>query len=154
MVRQGMMLLAAVVFLNSTQAMAQDSEITDKDLYNYALMMQVIEQMKAEVSVAIVDRINMQDGFDTKRYSELSSGGDDAAKLKELGANEFEIKFMTILMGEKDKRTDAINEAVNNLAKNMVGVSTYKAVKSGLSSDADLKAKYDVVAASIAPTGI
>lgn len=151
-VRQGMLALAAIVFLNSTALMAQDSEITDKDLYNYALMMQVIEQMKAEVSPAIQAIIEKQEGFDVKRYSELESAGDNEAKLKELGANDFEVQFMGLLVKEKDKRMDAIKEALNILAKSMVGVQNYKTIKSTLSVDPDLKAKYMEISTRIAPT--
>ncbi|WKK80548.1 hypothetical protein [Marivirga arenosa] len=151
-VRQGMLALAALVFLNSTAVMAQDSEISDKDLYNFALMMQVIEQMKAEVSPAIQSLIEQQEGFDTKRYSELESAGDDEAKLRELGANDFEVQFMGLIIKEKEKRTDAIKEALNILAKSMVGVKTYKTIKSTLSVDPDLKAKYQEIVSRMAPT--
>jgi len=150
-VRQGMLALAALVFLNSTAVMAQDSEITDKDLYNYALMMQVIEQMKAEVSPAIQSLIEDQEGFTTNRYEELKSAGDNEAKLKEMGANDFEVQFMGLIIKEKDKRIDAIKEALNLLAKSMVGVKNYKTIKSTLSVDPDLKAKYNEIADRIAP---
>ncbi|SMG12556.1 hypothetical protein SAMN05661096_00515 [Marivirga sericea] len=150
-VRQGMLALAAIVFLNSTAVMAQDSEITDKDLYNYALMMQVIEQMKAEVSPAIQALIEEQEGFTTNRYEELKSGGDNEAKLKEMGANDFEVKFMGLIIKEKDKRIDAIKEALNLLAKSMVGVDNYKTIKQTLSVDPDLKAKYQEISTRIAP---
>jgi hypothetical protein len=121
-VRQGMLALAAIVFLNSTAVMAQDSKITDKDLYNYALMMQVIEQMKAEVSPAVQALIEEQEGFTTNRYEELKSAGDNEAKLKEMGANDFEVQFMGLIIKEKEKKIDAIKEALNLLAKSMVGV--------------------------------
>jgi hypothetical protein len=150
-VRQGMLALAAIVFLNSTAVMAQDSEITDKNLYNYALMMQVIEQMKAEVSPAIQALIEEQEGFTTNRYDELKGAGDNEAKLKELGANDFEVQFMGLIIKEKDKRIDAIKEALNVLAKSMVGVDNYKIIKKTLPVDPDLKAKYEEITARIAP---
>ena len=150
-VKQGMFALMAVVFLNSTSAFAQDSGIQDKDLYNYALMMQVIEQMKAEVSPAIQELIEKQEGFTTNRYDELKSAGDDEAKLKALGANEFEVKFMGLIIKEKDKRTDAIKDALNILAKSMVGVQNYKNIKQTLSVDPDLKAKYEEIMSRLAP---
>ncbi|WMN11091.1 hypothetical protein QYS49_37180 [Marivirga salinae] len=150
-VRQGMLALAAIVFLNSTAVMAQDSEITDKDLYNFALMMQVIEQMKAEISPAIQKIIEKQEGFDTKRYSELESAGDDEAKLKELGANDFEVQFMGLIIKEKEEKIDAIKEALNLLAKSMVGVQNYKTIKQTLSVDPELKAKYEKISTRIAP---
>jgi hypothetical protein len=150
-VRQGMLALAAIVFLNSTAVMAQESDITDKDLYNFALLTQVVEQMKAEVSPAIQALIEEQEGFTTNRYEELKSAGDNEAKLKEMGANDFEVQFMGLIIKEKDKRIDAIKEALNLLAKSMVGVQNYKTIKSTLSVDPDLKAKYDEILNRIAP---
>ncbi len=151
MLKKGLFALIALVCLNFTNVQAQDEEITDKDLYNYALLMQVVEQMKAEVNIAATEMISNQDGFDVKRYMDLRTGGDDAAKLKELGANEFEIKFMTMIVKEQDERKEAIKEALTILASKMVGVKEYKAVKSALSSDAELKAKYEEIVARIAP---
>ena len=151
LMRQSMIAMAAILLVGVNTVKAQDSEITDKDLYNYALMMQVVEQMKAEVSPAIMALIDKQEGFDVNRYNELKTGAGDDAKLKELGANDFEVKFMGLIIGEKEKRESSIKEAVNLLAKSMVGVSNYKAVKAALSSDAEIKAKYDEIAKSIAP---
>jgi hypothetical protein len=150
-VRQGVLALAAIVFLNTTAAMAQDSEITDKDLYNFALVVQVVEQMKAEVGPAIQSLIEEQEGFDGKRYNELKGAGDDEAKLKELGANEFEIKFMGLLVKEQEEKIDDIKDALNTLVKGMIGVQKYKTIKSTLSVDPDLKAKYDGILERIAP---
>ncbi|WP_340153474.1 hypothetical protein [uncultured Marivirga sp.] len=152
-VRQGMLALAALVLLNSNVAIAQDSEITDKDLYNFALVVQVVEQMKAEVGPAIQGLIEEQEGFDGKRYNELKGAGDNEAKLKELGANEFEIKFMGLLVKEQEEKIDAIKDALNTLVKGMIGVQKYKTIKSTLSVDPDLKAKYEEVLNRIAPVG-
>lgn len=151
MLKKGLFAFIALVCLSFTNVQAQDEEIKDKDLYNYALLMQVVDQMKAEVNIAATEMIKNQDGFDVKRYMELKDGGNDAAKLKELGANEFEVKFMTMIVKEQDERKDAIKEALTILASKMVGVKEYKAVKSALSSDAELKAKYDELKAKIAP---
>ncbi len=149
--RQGMLALAALVLLSSNVAVAQDSEITDKDLYNFALVVQVVEQMKAEVGPAIQSLIEEQEGFDGKRYNELKGAGDDEAKLKELGANEFEIKFMGLLVKEQEEKIDNIKSALNTLVKGMVGVQKYKTIKSTLSVDPDLKARYEAILNRIGP---
>lgn len=151
MLKKGLFALIAVVCLSFTNVQAQDEEIKDKDLYNYALLMQVVDQMKAEVNVATTEMIQNQDGFEVNRYMELKGGGDDAAKLKELGANDFEVKFMTLIIKEQNERIASIKEALSLLASKMVGVSEYKAIKSALSSDAELKAKYEEIVARIAP---
>ncbi len=151
MLRNGIIAIVAILSLNAQTVSAQESEISDESLYNYALLMQVVEQMKAEISTAVQTRIDAQDGFDGKRYSELASAGDDAAKLKAKGANEFEVKFMAILVKEQEDRKDAIKEVLNILAQKMVGVANYKAVKSALSSDDAVKARYEAIESRIAP---
>jgi hypothetical protein len=150
-VRKGMLALAAIVLLNSTAVMAQDSEITDKDLYNFALIMQVIEQMKAEVSPAIQEIIEAQEGFDTNRYSELKSAEDDEAKLRDLGANDFEVQFMTLIIKEKNEKTDAMKEVLNTTVKALLGAQKYKLIKSTISVDPDMKSKYIEITKQIAP---
>ena len=151
MLRNGFLAMLAIITVNVQSVMAQDEEISDEVLYNYALMMQVIDQMKAEVSTAVQTRIDAQDGFTVQRYYELKEAEGDDAKLKEMGANEFEVKFMAILVKEKEERAATIKEVFNSLAQKMVGVSNYKAVKSALSSDAELKARYDAIVEKIAP---
>jgi len=58
---------------------------------------------------------------------------------------------MGLIIKEKEKRIDAIKEALNLLAKSMVGVQNYKTIKSTLSVDPDLKAKYMELSTRIAP---
>lgn len=149
--RNSVIALIAILGVGVQGVNAQDSEITDETLYNYALLMQVVDQMKAEISTAVQTRIDAQDGFTGKRYSELASAGGDAAKLKAKGANDFEVKFMAILVEEQDERKAAIKEVLNILAQKMVGVANYKAVKSALSSDDAVKARYEAITDRIAP---
>lgn len=149
--RSGLIALLAIVSFNVQTASAQDAEITDEMLYEYALLDQVKNQMIREISVAVQARIDAQDGFDGNRYAELESAGDDAAKLKEKGANEFEVKFMAILVKEQEDRKDAIKEVINILAQKMIGVANYKAVKSALSTDADVKSRYKEISDRLAP---
>lgn len=143
--KKGLFVLAALICFNFTAVQAQDEEITDQDLYRYALLMEVVDQMKEQISTTVQTMISNQEGFDVKRYMELRSAGASEAKLKELGANEFEVKFMIMLEEEQDERKEAIKEVLNTLAQKMVGVKTYKAVKSALASDPEVKGRYDAI---------
>jgi hypothetical protein len=149
--RSGLFALLVILSFNIQTVNAQEAEITDATLYNYALLDQVKSQMLADISLAVRSRIDAQDGFDGNRYAELESVKEDAVKLKAKGANEFEVKFMIILAELQEDRLSSIKEVINLLAKNMVGVSNYKAVKSALSSDAEVKTRYQAIASKLSP---
>ncbi len=149
--KKGLFALAALICFNFTAVQAQDEEISNKDLYNYALLQQVVDQMKAEIGSTVQTMIKNQDGFDVKRYYELKAGGKSEAKLTDLGANDFEVKFMIMLTEEQEERITAIKEVNNTLAQKMVGVKTYKAIKSALSSDEDIKSRYKEISSKITP---
>ncbi len=121
------------------------SEITDEDLWKYALLNEVVDQMKKDISTAINDMIANQEGIDGKRYVELSKAKGDEGKLAELEATDFEKQFLQLVDDEKAKRIDAIKTVNQELATKMVGDKgkTYKAIKSALSSDEEVKARYD-----------
>ena len=62
-------------------------------------------------------------------------------------AQEWEIKFLNTVNGEIDERKEAAKEVINLMAKYAMGTSKYKAIRSGLSNDADLKARYAAIEA-------
>lgn len=132
-------------------AQAQD-DITDEDLRKYALMEQVINYMKKDISVEINKLIKEQDGMTGKRYKELAKTKGDKAKLAAINAKDFEIKFLELTNKLKAERIAAIKEVNSDLATKMVGNNgkTYKAIKVKLKADADFKAKYDALATQLA----
>ena len=138
-------LLAAVVTVVTVGfTNAQSDEITDENLRRYAMMMEVVDAMKSEISVITNDFIKKQEGIDGKRYLELSKGQGEAA-------TEFEQKVMAIITEKQDDRKKAIQDVVKILASKMFtgGAASYKAIKGALGSDADVKARYDAILASI-----
>jgi len=135
----------------SAPAMAQDEEITDSDLHKYALLSEVIDLMKKDISIELNGMIKNQEGMTGTRYKELAATKGDEAKLAEIEAKEFEIQFIGLFDDLKSKRTVAIKTVNQELATKMVGNKgkTYKAIKAALKENADLKARYDQVLASI-----
>ncbi len=129
----------------------EGQEITDADLWKYALLNEVVDQMKKDISTAVNEMIANQEGIDGKRYVELSKTKGDEAKLAELGATDLEKQFLQLVEEEKAKRIDAIKTVNQELATKMVGDGgrTYKAIKSALEEDADLKARYDAIVAKV-----
>ncbi|MEQ9307068.1 MAG: hypothetical protein RJQ14_24350 [Marinoscillum sp.] len=138
-------ILIAVLLITGFASQAQD--ITDEQLYKYALLNTVVSEMKSEISSVVNDMIKNQEGIDGKRYTELAKAKGDESKYAELGANDFEKQFMELVEKEKTDRIDDIKTVNQILATKMLGDGgkVYKAIKSALSSNPDVKARYDEI---------
>jgi len=131
--------IACICLMNV--AFAQDQEITDEHVWKYALMTEVIDQMKSEISASINDLIKKQEGMTGQRYLELSKGAEPA--------NDFEAKFLENVNKVKADRVAAIKSVNSDLATKMLGgAAIYKAVKEAVKGD--MKEKYDAYRAQIA----
>ena len=143
----------ATLFLGlmlANSAMAQD-EITDEQLRKYAVMQEVIDLMKKDISTEINAMIKAQDGINGKRYVEISKTKGDEARLAELNATDLEIKFLQLTNDLKNGRTEAIKTVNTALAIKMLGEKgkVYKRIKGALASDEAVKARYDAIVAVI-----
>lgn len=143
--------LLVLTIVSFTQVKAQDDEITDEALRKYAILNEVVDLMKKDISVMVNGLIKSQEGMTGKRFKELQAAKGDKAKYDEMGAKEFEIKFMELVAKKQSERIDAIKTVNQALATKMVGDNgkVYKKIKSELSSNADLKAKYDQIVAGL-----
>lgn len=126
-------------------AKAQDEEITDDDLKTYALANAAVKSITSSISPMVNDLIAMQEGMTGQRFTELQATNGDADKLAAVEALEWEIKFLETVNEEIDERKEAAKDVINLMAKYALGTSKYKAIRSGLSSDADLKARYAAI---------
>ena len=133
-----MIFVGCIMLCMMNVAKAQD--VTDEQVWKYALMTEVVDQMKADLSKSVNALIKKQEGMTGQRYKELAGGA--------APANDFETQFMATVEKVKKKRLDAIKSVNNNLATKMLGgASTYKAVKAAVKGD--MKAKYDEYKAQI-----
>ena len=141
-------LFLAMVLVNS--AKAQD-EITDEQLRKYAVLQEVIDLMKKDISTEINAMIKAQDGITGKRYVEISKTKGNEAKLVELNATDLEVKFLQLTNDLKNNRTEAIKTVNSAIATKMLGEKgkVYKRIKGALASDEALKARYDAIVAVI-----
>jgi hypothetical protein len=151
--RLGGLLLLSTLF--SSTLLAQDSEITSQDLRKYALLNEVINMMKKDLSAEVNGMIKNQEGMTGKRYKELASTKGDEAKLTEIEAKDYEIKFLELVSNLKDERTKAIKLVNQELATKMVGNrgKTYKSIKAELKSNEELKSQYDEIVVSLQGSG-
>ncbi len=144
-------LLILSSLLLSGNISAQDDEINQNDLRKYALLNEVIDLMKKDLSAEVNKMIKSQEGMTGQRYKELAATKGDESKLAEIGAKGFEIQFLQLIADLKNERIGAIKLVNQELATKMVGDrgKTYKSIKAGLSANPDLKAQYDEIVASL-----
>ena len=128
-------------------AKAQDTEITDDDLKAYALANAGVKSITSSISPMVNDLIAKQEGMTGQRFTELQATKGDADKLAGIEAQEWEIKFLETVNGEIDERKEAAKDLINIMAKYAIGSSKYRDIRDGLKNDADLKARYDAIAA-------
>lgn len=134
-------LILAGCLLVFSASMAKAQEVTDEQVWKYALMTEVINQMKSELSKKVNETIKAQEGMTGQRYKELAGGA--------AAANDFETQFMASINKMTDKRKKAIKTVNSNLATKMLGsADIYKAVKAAVKGD--MKAKYEEYKAQIA----
>ena len=136
-------------------AFAQDDEIGPEELRKYALLSEVIDLMKKDLSAEVNKLIKSQDGMTGQRYKELAATKGDETKLAEIEAKDYEVKFLGLIDDIKKERTDAIKLVNQELATKMIGNrgKTYKAIKSELNDNADLKAQYDEIVSALKNEG-
>ncbi len=148
--RKTVWMMFVLLFGLATGTYAQD--VSDAQLYKYALLEQVIDEMKSEISTAVNELIKNQDGIDGKRYLALSKAKGDEAKLAELEANDFEKQFLELVEKEKAERIKSIKKVNQILATKMLGEGgkVYKSLKAALKRDEDLKVRYDKIQSGLA----
>jgi len=144
----GICIVSMVILGNGSYA--QD-KIKDDDLWKYAMLNEVIDLMKKDLSAEVNNMIRVQEGMTGPRYKELAQTKGDTNKLAAIDAKNYEIKFLELINGLKDERTKAIKVVNQELATKMLGNrgKTYKAIKSELDSNADLKSRYEGIVASL-----
>jgi len=134
----------------SIVSFAQEATVTQEELTKYATAMDSINEMSAEVKEMITELVRDNKVVTAARYNEISKIIADETKLAEAKATPEEVAFVKELAVKRDSATVQINAAVQSLAKDYVGASTFNKVRKALSTDAELKSKYDALMAELA----
>jgi hypothetical protein len=140
------------MFFLSSSTFAQDvEEISDEQLWKYALLEEVIDQMKKDISIELNQYIKSQEGMTGQRYKELDNAKGDEGKLAAIEAKDWEIQFMANIDEMKSDRIASIKSVNSDLATKMVGDrgKIYKSIKEQLKSDSALADRYKVIRESI-----
>jgi hypothetical protein len=134
----GAVLLLAFV---STNLKAQD--ITDTDLKDYAIILLAQKSITDKISPMVNAQIAAQEGIDGKRYAELNKAAKGKIENLPADATDFEKQFYGIVQKRVDKKKKGASTVVNTLASNGLGAAKYKAIRTAIKSDSDMKAKID-----------
>ncbi len=145
-------LISVFSLISLSSVFAQDTAVTvsEEELTKYATAMDSINEMSAAVKVMITDMVKNGKVMTATRYNEVSKIINDEAKLTEAKATPEEIAFVKEVTAKRDEETAKINQAFQSLAKDYVGAATYNKVKKALTTDAELKSKYDLLLAEMA----
>jgi hypothetical protein len=123
---------------------AQEQEITDEELKDYAIIQNAVDMITGSISPSVNDLIRRQEGMTGQRFNELRKAGSSEAKLKEAGAQDWEVQFMSRVNKMIDDRREAAQEVVRLLINNSnMTVAKYNTIRTGLESDQELKARFD-----------
>lgn len=135
----------SVVFMIAMAASsyAQDAAaVTDEELKKYAIAMDSIAEMQAELNGTIKEMVTSNTAVTAARYNELFKIINDEGKLLEANATSDEINFVKQVIATREAGTTKIKETYQSLAKEYVGASAFNKVKKALTTDAALKTKY------------
>lgn len=138
------LLFSCMLFLIAVYANAQtDVAVTDEELTKYATAMDSVNELTIELMDSITSMVKNTSVMSATRYNDLSKIIGDESKLAEAKATPEEIDFVKSVADYKSKSTSEINTAFQSLAKDYVGAATFNKVKKALTSDAELKGKYE-----------
>jgi hypothetical protein len=137
----------------ATVASADTASITDEDLKKYAVVMDSVEAMKQNLLSEISTKIKSNGKIKISRYNELSKAINDEAKLAELKATPQEIAFVKEVSVMKTEGAAKISDTVEILAKDFVGAEKYNNIKNSLTTNTELKARYDEIFSEVQSQG-
>jgi hypothetical protein len=135
----------SVVFMiaMAASAYAQDAAaVTDEELKKYAVAMDSINELQAELNGTIKEMVTTNTGVSAARYNELFKIINDEGKLLDANATTDEINFVKQVIAKREEGTAKIKQTYQSLAKDYVGATAFNKVKRALSSDEALKTKY------------
>ena len=116
-------------------------EVTNEDLYKYAVVMETKNMFQSELSSQITEYVEQQDSAIKNRYNALAGG--------ETPANDAEKQFIDQVNSMKSERTAEFGDAFKTMIKRVLGAETYSAVKKGIANDADVKERYNTIVQAI-----
>ena len=131
-------------FVSKAQTAAQP-KISDDDLKKYAVALDSVKVMQETLVKIISENVQKNTVMSVSRYNELFKIADDAAKLTAANTTPEEKAFLKEIADLRQYNHDRINKVYQALAKDYVGLKAFNAIRKGLETDINLKARYDAI---------
>lgn len=129
-----------VTAFSSSFVYAQD-EVTDQQLYKFAIVEETKQLFSNELSAQITEYVEQQDSAIKNRYNALAGG--------ETPANDAEKQFIDQVNSMQNDRKAEFTDAYKSLIKRVLGAKDYSAVKKAIASDARVRSRYSEIVEGI-----
>jgi len=130
---------------DSAQTPAPQNEsatISDEELKKYAITRDSIDDMKETLMKDLTAMV--QNGkIKVARYNELSKIIGNEAELAKANATPEEIAFVKEVAAKREEGTAKIQTMLQTMAKDYVGTTSYNKIKKALTTDPDVKKRYE-----------
>ena len=141
-------MLSFVVTLSMAQT-ADNQEFTDEDLKKYAITMDSVDAMKANLQAVVTEMVQSNTVMSVPRYNELFKIADDSTKLQEAQASPEEIDFVKQVAARRQDEIDKMNATYQSLAKDYVGLKQFNAIRKSIKENEEVRAKYEMISKEI-----
>ncbi len=131
--------LLIVTAFSATIVRAQE-EVTDQQLYKFAIVEETKQLFSDELSAQITEYVEQQDSAIKNRYNALAGG--------ETPANDSEKQFIDQVNSMQNERKEEFTDAYKSLIKRVLGASDYSAIKKAM-GDAQVRARYSKIVDAI-----
>lgn len=132
------------------QLLAQDAEVTDEELTQYAQVSAKIDSLKENMKSRINDAVKSNELMEGgKLYNQLNKAGNDEEKIAEIGATEEQLAAYNEIQENITAFKAEFKEQYTAVVKDEIGAGVYNKVKKALKSDAGVKSRYDEILASL-----
>lgn len=144
------LMLTAILFIGlaGSEAFAQDDEITDEELKQYAMVMDSIDAMKQNIQDELNEMIQSEEAMQGgRRYLEIQKAAGDPDKLAEIEVTEEEQMVYDNIQTKYDEMTSEFKETYTNLIKDELGGTLYNKISTALQKDEEVKKRYEEITA-------
>lgn len=126
-------------------AQTSQADFTDEDLRNYAIVMDSVDAMKANLQAIVTDMVQNNEVMSVSRYNDLYKIMEDSTKLTEAKATEAEVEFLKQVKARQQEEVDKINNTYQTMARDFVGAKEFNAIHRSLRENEEVKAKYEAI---------
>jgi LPS O-antigen subunit length determinant protein (WzzB/FepE family) len=142
--------MCAMIMAIGTSVFSQN-EFSDEDLTSYATVMKWAQDEQGRLSQTVSDAINENENLPGSVYQELKKAM-KAGDVNSTDASEEEVAEFLKVQELTDSLTSNFKTVYKEKIKSDIGAGLYNNLKKALKSEAEVKARYDAIMASLKET--